>query len=134
MVNDMDSLILKTIIIGIFLILRKPEHPVEFPIFDLLTFHMGRMFTEQFPDLLHGTAMPANQFHQFPDKFIRLFMLMDIYTSLFRNIKQKRSFLPSHLHPRVFPARFPADAAGDEAFVLLPPARQKVIQRGQGIV
>lgn len=87
----MDSLILKTIIIGIFLILRKPEHPVEFPIFDLLTFHMGRMFTEQFPDLLHGTAMPANQFHQFPDKFIRLFMLMDIYTSLFRNIKQKRS-------------------------------------------
>ena len=47
----MDSLILKTIIIGIFLILRKPEHPVEFPIFDLLTFHMGRMFTEQFPEL-----------------------------------------------------------------------------------
>ena len=34
-------------------------------------------------------------------------------------------FLPSHLHPRVFPARFPADAAGDEAFVLLSPARQK---------
>lgn len=88
----MDSLILKTIIIGIFLILRKPEHPVEFPIFDLLTFHMGRMFTEQFPDLLHGTAMPANQFHQFPDKFIRLFMLMDIYTSLFRNIKTETLF------------------------------------------
>ena len=93
------------------------------------------MFTEQFPDLLHGTAMPANQFHQFPDKFIRLFMLMDIYTSLFRNIKTETLFFCRHTYiPEFFLPGFRQmlQAMKHLFFSLLHV--KKVIQRGQGIV
>ena len=69
------------------------------------------------------------------DTFIRLFMLMDIYTSLFRNIKTETLFFCRHTYiPKFFLPGFRQmlQAMKHLFFSLLHV--KKVIQRGQGII